>query len=161
MSTKKHFITFVILSCICVMAYASSDMPSASTQSTQSKQSDWNSAVRADINAQRYDAAIQKLRQANETGSADWNNLMGYTLRKKSSPDVEESERFYEQALNIDPEHRGTLEYYGELLLLKNDLSGAEALLKRLDKACTFGCKEYSELKESIAKYKNKDKSDY
>ena len=158
MSTKKHFITFVILSCICVMAYASSDMPSASTQS---KQSDWNSAVRADINAQRYDAAIQKLRQANETDSADWNNLMGYTLRKKSSPDLDESERYYRQALKIDPEHRGTLEYYGELLLLKNDLSGAEALLKRLDKACTFGCKEYSDLKEAIAKYKNKDKSDY
>jgi hypothetical protein len=48
------------------------------------------------------------------------------------------------------------LEYYGELLLMKKDLLGAEAILVRLDKACRFGCEEYSDLKASIAKYQGK-----
>ena len=50
---------------------------------------------------------------------------------------------------DIQPKHRrGALEYCGELLLLKNDLAGAETMLSRLDKACTFGCEEYSDLKK-------------
>jgi hypothetical protein len=42
------------------------------------------------------------------------------------------------------------------LKLTINDLPGAEALLARLDKACRFGCEEYSDLKEAIQKYKSK-----
>jgi hypothetical protein len=52
--------------------------------------------------------------------------------------------------------HLGALEYYGELLLLKNDLPGAEALMKRLEKACTSGCEELSDLQKSIAAFKAK-----
>jgi hypothetical protein len=39
---------------------------------------------------------------------------------------------------------------------MKKDLPGAEAMLARLDKACLFGCEEYSDLKASIAKYQVK-----
>jgi hypothetical protein len=46
--------------------------------------------------------------------------------------------------------------YYGELLLMKNDLPGAEQMLARLDKVCFLSCEEYRELKEEIAKYKTK-----
>jgi hypothetical protein len=53
--------------------------------------------------------------------------------------------------------HLGALEYYGELLLLKNNLPGAEALLKRLEKACTAGCEELSDLQKSIAAFKAKN----
>jgi hypothetical protein len=91
-----------------------------------------------------------------QQSSADWNNLMGYSLRKKNPPALTESEKFYQTALQIDPKHRGALEYYGELLLLKNDLPGAESLLKQLDKVCTFGCEEYKDLKKSIQTYKSK-----
>jgi hypothetical protein len=56
----------------------------------------------------------------------------------------------------LDTSHRGALEYYGELLLLKNDLAGAEKLLARLDKACKFGCEEFQDLKKSIQQYKVK-----
>jgi hypothetical protein len=42
------------------------------------------------------------------------------------------------------------------LKLTNNDLPGAEALLARLDKACFFGCEEYSDLKEAVQKYKSK-----
>ncbi|QWD70340.1 tetratricopeptide repeat protein [Polynucleobacter sp. UB-Siik-W21] len=114
----------------------------------------WLTESRASIKAEKYDQAIKQLQAANETSSADWNNLLGYSLRKKQTPDLVGAEKYYQAALKIDPNHRGALEYYGKLKLINNDLSGAEALLARLDKVCTFGCEEYSDLKEAIQKYK-------
>ena len=116
----------------------------------------WLTEARSSIKAEKYNQAIQQLQAANETGSADWNNLLGYSLRKKQPPDLEGAEKYYQVALKIDPEHRGALEYYGKLKLINNDLPGAEALLARLDKVCIFGCEEYSDLKSAIQKYKSK-----
>jgi hypothetical protein len=79
---------------------------------------------------------------------------MGYSLRKKTPPDLMGAEKFYQVALKIEPKHKGALEYYGELKLMMNDLPAAEALLSRLDKICFFGCEEYSDLKEAIRKFK-------
>ena len=116
----------------------------------------WLTQARASIKAEKYEQAIQQLQAANEVSSADWNNLLGYSLRKKHPPDLVGAEKYYQAALKIDPEHRGALEYYGKLKLINNDLPGAEALLARLDKACTFGCEEYSDLKEAVQKYKSR-----
>ena len=116
----------------------------------------WLTQARASIKAENYDQAIQQLQSANETSSADWNNLLGYSLRKKQPPDLVGAEKYYQAALKIDPDHRGALEYYGKLKLINNDLPGAEILLVRLDKACTFGCEEYSDLKEAIKKYQSR-----
>lgn len=116
----------------------------------------WLIETRASIRAEKYEQAIKQLQGANEASSADWNNLMGYSLRKKQPPDLVGAEKYYQAALKIDPDHRGALEYYGKLKLINGDLPGAEALLARLDKACTFGCEEYSDLKEAIQKYKSR-----
>ena len=116
----------------------------------------WLTQVRASIKAEKYEQAIQQLQSANDASSADWNNLLGYSLRKKQPPDLVGAEKYYQAALKIDPDHRGALEYYGVLKLTKNDLPGAEALLARLDKVCRFGCEEYSDLKEAIQKYKSR-----
>ncbi len=116
----------------------------------------WLTQARASIKAEKYDQAIQQLQAANETSSADWNNLLGYGLRKKQPPDLVGAEKYYQAALKIEPDHRGALEYYGKLKLINNDLPGAEALLARLDKACTFGCEEYSDLKGAVQKYKSR-----
>ena len=80
----------------------------------------------------------------------------GLQPEKKTSPNLNDAEKYYITALNIDASHRGALEYYGELLLLKHDLAGAEKLLARLDKACLFGCEEFQDLKKSIQQYKTK-----
>jgi Flp pilus assembly protein TadD len=116
----------------------------------------WLTDARASIKSNNYEQALKQLQSANEVNSADWNNLMGYSLRKKQPPDLVASEKYYQAALKIDPSHKSALEYYGELLLMKKDLPGAEAMLARLDKACRFGCEEYSDLKASIAKYQGK-----
>ncbi|MBU3555654.1 M48 family metallopeptidase [Polynucleobacter sp. UB-Piko-W3] len=116
----------------------------------------WLTEARTSVKSEKYEQAIKQLQAANETSSADWNNLLGYSLRKKQPPDLVGAEKYYQAALKIDPEHRGALEYYGKLKLINNDLPGAEALLARLDKVCTFGCEEYSDLKGAIQKYKSK-----
>ncbi|MEP6739040.1 MAG: tetratricopeptide repeat protein [Caldimonas sp.] len=111
-------------------------------------------AAREQIAGKHWDAAIAELKRVNDTGSADWNNLMGYTLRKAGTPDLTASETFYNEALRIDPKHRGTLEYSGELYLMKGNLPMAEQRLAALDKLCTFRCTEYTVLKKSIERFK-------
>ncbi len=111
-------------------------------------------AAREQIAAKRWPAAIAELKKVDATGSADWNNLLGYALRKQTPPDLDGSERYYNEALRIDPAHRGTLEYSGELYLMKGDLPKAEQRLATLNKVCGGTCEEYADLKKAIAAYK-------
>lgn len=110
--------------------------------------------ARMQVEARQWAAALAELRRINDTGSADWNNLMGYCLRKSPSPDLDAAERHYNEALRIAPQHRGALEYSGELYLMKGDLASAEKRLAALDKECLFGCEEYTDLKEAIERFK-------
>ena len=128
----------------------------ADTQPSPQPAPDKLSAVRAQIAAKNFPGAIDELKRLNDTGDADWNNLMGYSLRKSPTPDFAGAEQFYDEALRIDPKHRGALEYSGELYLQMGDLARAEQRLAALDKACFFGCEEYSDLKKAIAQYKAK-----
>jgi Flp pilus assembly protein TadD len=111
-------------------------------------------SARALVAARQWPAAIDELRRVNETGSADWNNLMGYSLRKGQTPDLAGSERHYAEALRIDPKHRNALEYSGELFLMKGELDKAEARLTTLATVCAAGCEQHAELKTAIEKYK-------
>ena len=111
-------------------------------------------AVRVQIAAKQWDRAIEELRRVNDTSSAEWNNLMGYSLRKAKTPDLDASEKYYDDALRIDPRHRGALEYSGELYLMKGNLAMAEKRLAALDKICALPCSEYTNLKKAIARYK-------
>jgi Flp pilus assembly protein TadD len=106
------------------------------------------------IKAKKWSEAVAELQRINDPTSADWNNLMGYSIRRGSSPDLDASERFYNEALRINPNHRGALEYSGQLYLMKGDLGSAEKRLAVLDKACTFGCEEYTDLKKAIERFK-------
>ena len=110
--------------------------------------------ARALIVEKKWSAAVDELRKVNDSGNADWNNLMGYSLRKGPTPDYAVAEKFYNEALRLDPKHRGALEYSGELYLMTGDLPKAEQRLAALDKACTFSCSEYAELKKAVASYK-------
>jgi Flp pilus assembly protein TadD len=145
------YLSFALLLFVSLMGSSlAADTPSVKSDPT------WLTEARASIKAGKYDQAVKQLQAANETSSADWNNLLGYSLRKKQPPDLVGAEKYYQAALKIDPNHRGALEYYGKLKLINNDLTSAEALLARLDKTCTFGCEEYSDLKEAIQKYKSR-----
>jgi len=121
-------------------------------------------AVRTSIAKRDWDGAIRELRNLNDVSNADWNNLMGYSLRKSGSPDFAASERYYDIALRIDPQHRGALEYSGELYLMTGDLSKAQERMAALENLCVLPCAERLTLRDAIERYKaagNRYESDY
>lgn len=116
---------------------------------------DWLKPVLVLINANDYQEAIKELKRADKKELADWNNLMGYSLRKLSPPDLFTSEKYYQRALSIEPDHKAALEYYGELKLMQNDLEGAEKLLKQLQHICPTGCEEFDILTKAVESFKS------
>ena len=136
------------------LAAAPTALQAADTAPTSTAVTDPLAQVRVHIAARRWPAAIAELQRLNTVASADWHNLLGYCLRKGETPDLAGAGRHYREALRIDPVHRGALEYSGELALMLNDLPAAEQTLARLDKVCTFGCEEYTDLKQAVQRYK-------
>jgi Flp pilus assembly protein TadD len=108
-------------------------------------------AIRAQINAKDYGAAIAGLNGLIDQGvrHPDVYNLLGYSLRK--SGDRKTALTFYQKALEFDPDHKGALEYQGELYVEMGDMGKARDNLARLETLCPQGCEELSDLKESIA----------
>lgn len=102
------------------------------------------------INEHRYDAAIASLKDAAMVFGAhpDILTYIGFANRKMGRYDV--AEGYYRQALAIYPNHRGALEYYGELKVERGDMAGAKANLAKLDRICTFGCYQAEELRSWI-----------
>ena len=133
-------------------ALASDDAPAAPP--AHAAAADKLGQARALIAARQWSGALDELRRVNDTGSADWNNLMGFVLRKGKTPDLAASEKYYDAALRIDPHHRNTLEYSGELYLMKGDLAKAQARLATLSTECGASCEQTGELKAAIDRYK-------
>lgn len=86
---------------------------------------------------------------AEDPQSADAYSLLGFASRKLGRYD--EALAHYQQALTIDPQHLGALEYLGELYVETGQLSNAEAMLARLAEACPQGCEEHEDLAAAIA----------
>jgi hypothetical protein len=60
----------------------------------------------------------------------------------------------------LQPKHRGANNYLGHLYLETGSLEKAQERLAVLDKACSFGCEEYSELKQAISAHKQQRLAD-
>jgi Flp pilus assembly protein TadD len=147
----KHPLLRILLSAVFALALQQGAL---AADSTEPAAPDKLTQARSLIKNKKWAEAIDELKRVNDPSSADWNNLMGYSLRKARTPDFEGAERHYNEALRIKPDHRGALEYSGELYLMKGDLATAEKRLAVLDKACLFGCEEYTDLKKAIERYK-------
>ena len=89
-------------------------------------------------------------------GNADYHNLYAYSIRKGANPDMSLVFKHYNEALRIDPKHRGAHEYIGEAYLMVGNLPKAKEHLSALDKMCFFPCSEFTELKKAIAQYEAK-----
>ena len=72
-------------------------------------------AVRAKIKAKDFKSAVADLNAMVDKGvqHADVYNLLGFSLRK--SGDLKTAATYYRKALDFDPDHKGALEYQGEL----------------------------------------------
>ncbi|HKX39732.1 MAG TPA: tetratricopeptide repeat protein, partial [Burkholderiaceae bacterium] len=149
-------LTLSVASLFFHVAHAADTAPTAppARAATPAAPADKLGHARTLIAAKQWPAAIEELRRVNDTTSADWNNLMGYTLRKGKTPDLAASEKYYDEALRIDPHHRNTLEYSGELYLMKGELDKAQARLATLSVECSANCEQYADLKSAIERYK-------
>ena len=108
-------------------------------------------AIRAEIAAKDYKTAIAGLNGLIDQGvrHPDVYNLLGYSLRK--SGDRKTALTFYQKALEFDPDHKGALEYLGELYVEMGDMGKAQENVARLETLCPQGCEELSDLKQAIA----------
>ena len=107
-------------------------------------------AQRAMIKARDFKGAIAALTPLLQTHQhPDIYNLMGFSLRK--SGDVKQAATFYAKALDFDPEHKGALEYQGEMFVEQGQLDKARANLVKLVKLCPTGCEEREDLEKAIA----------
>ena len=103
------------------------------------------------IEKEEFSNAIQKIEKVLKSKKfrkdPDILNHYAYCLRKINN--IEKAEIYYIKALNIDPSHRGALEYLGELYVDTKRIDKAKKILIKL-KNCR--CEEYSELKSYIEK---------
>jgi tetratricopeptide (TPR) repeat protein len=106
-------------------------------------------SVRAKIEAKDFKGAIAELTPMLETNQhADVYNLMGFSLRKTG--DLKQAATFYAKALDFDPNHKGALEYQGELFLQMGDIDRAKANLAKLASLCPQGCEERDDLEKQV-----------
>ena len=100
--------------------------------------------------------AILKDALARDPNNPDYHNLYAYSVRKGANPDMNLVFKHYNEALRIDPKHRGAHEYIGEAYLMVGNLPKAKEHLSSLDKLCFFPCSEFTDLKKAIASYEAK-----
>jgi tetratricopeptide (TPR) repeat protein len=115
-------------------------------------------SARQAVAGQDYAKAAGILREAlvKAPANADYHNLFAYAVRKGPNPDMDLAFKHYNEALRIEPKHRGAHEYIGEAYLMVGNPGKAKEHLAQLDKLCFFGCQEYSALKKAVAEYEAK-----
>ena len=108
-------------------------------------------SVRAKIKAKDFKAALAELTPLLETHQhADVYNLMGFSLRKTG--DYKQAYTFYRKALDFDPEHKGALEYLGELYVETGEIDKAKQNVALLQRLCPGGCEELADLERALAR---------
>ena len=106
-------------------------------------------SVRAKLKAKDYKGALAELTPMLAIYQhADLYNLMGFSLRKTG--DHKQAYTFYRKALDFDPEHKGALEYLGELYVETGQIDKAKENVVLLKKLCPSGCEELADLEKAI-----------
>ncbi len=116
---------------------------------------------RAAIKASDWKKAISELSTAvkEQPGNADAHNLLAFSFRKQVTPDLPRAFEHYNNALKLNPNHKGAHEYIGEAYLMDGKPAKAEEHLARLKTICgSSACEEYDDLAKSLATYKAKNK---
>src|SRR5882672_12512005 len=139
----------IVLSTIAVTAMVPTDGAYAVDIITSTDAPDLTQ-VRAKIKAKDFAGALEDLQPLLQSHQhADVYNLMGFSLRKTG--DYKQAYTFYRKALDFDPEHKGALEYLGELYVETGEIDKARENVAVLQKICPSGCEELADLQEAIA----------
>lgn len=103
---------------------------------------DWSAAI----------TELERLARRDKT-DADVQNLLGYSYRNAGQ--VDKAFAAYNNALRLDPRHKGAHEYIGVAYLLAKQPEKAQEHLAKLKAICGGErCDEYQDLAQAIAAYK-------
>src|ERR1700721_2905852 len=97
-----------------------------------------------------YAAAIEQLNALGHEDRADVANLIGYSYRKLG--DYKVSQIWYERALQADPNHVRTWQYYGLWQLEQGNPDPAQYPLNKIGQICGTDCAEYRSLASALEK---------
>ncbi|MBB4374443.1 tetratricopeptide (TPR) repeat protein [Bradyrhizobium sp. cir1] len=97
-----------------------------------------------------YAAAIAQLKSLGHDEHPNVANLIGYAYRKLG--DYEQSQVWYERALQADPNHVLTWQYYGLWQLERGNREQALYHLGRIASICGTDCEEYRSLAAALDK---------
>jgi Flp pilus assembly protein TadD len=148
-----------LLAAAAALAHAA-DTPGSNPSVRTPSASERLASARKAIEAQDWGAATRELSAAarEEPRNADVHNLLGYSYRKRATPDITKAFEHYYTALRIDPRHKGAHEYIGQAYLMEKRPAQAEQHLAELEKICGGkACAEYQDLAKAIAEYKAKN----
>lgn len=110
-------------------------------------------SARAKIKAKDWPAAVAELQGLSNTHqNADVYNLLAFSLR--NSGDYAQARTYYGKALDLDANHRGALEYSGELYLKTGEADKARSNLQKLEALCPKGCEELEDLRKAFQQAK-------
>jgi tetratricopeptide (TPR) repeat protein len=136
------------------------DWPICTTMASVASDADWAqldpdfTAGKRALGAEDWSGAIAALELAalRDPLNADIQNYIGYAYRRlrQLGPAI----GHYQQALMLNPRHRGAHEHLGEAYLVLGESAKAEQLLAALENLCLIPCEEYDDLKRAIAAYK-------
>jgi Flp pilus assembly protein TadD len=143
--TKRHQ---TLLAALLLIGLAGT--PALAVDTIQSPDAPDLTAVRARIKAKDWGRAAAELNSMIDKGvqHADVYNLLGFSLRNQG--DTATAQTWYQKALEFDPDHKGALEYQGELFVKLGDFTKARANLAKLVKLCPQGCEEREDLEQAI-----------
>lgn len=117
---------------------------------TKAKPSSYKKAIKL-IKKENYSEAVKILEKILEKNKyqKDPDILNEYAFSLRKTGDLSNAEIYYNKALKIEPNHKGALEYLGELYVDTKRKNEANLILAKLENC---KCEEYSELKSYIAK---------
>ena len=73
-----------------------------------------------------------------DPNNASYHNLYAYSLRKSANPDMNLVFKHCNEALRIDPKHRGAHEYIGEAYLMVGNVAKAKEHLSARQALASF-----------------------
>ena len=137
-----------------VFAAASSDDSSSSMSAGEQVIKLYDKAYDLVYN-KKFDKSIkllEKIANRKDLGDkkADVYNLLGFSYRKHSEPDLDKAFDAYQTALEANPEHLGAHEYLGELYITLGNMAKANEMLLKLENIAGTKTMEYTKLKKAI-----------
>ncbi len=150
----RILLTILFLSSASFAAGTSYDDNNSSVSASEQVTKLYNKAYEL-VYDKKFDKSIkllEKIAKRKDLGEkkADVYNLLGFSYRKHSEPDLDKALESYKIALEINPKHLGAHEYLGELYITLGNMNKANEMLNSLEKISGTSSMEYIKLKKAI-----------